>query len=72
MRNATRMAQRWITVAALAGALGFGGTQAVATPREPNPPDTCNPGQCMSTCKQMGWDGGRCFSGDCLCYRQIS
>jgi hypothetical protein len=72
MGIATPMARRWITAAALAGTLGFGGVQALAAPRESEQQGTCNPGQCMATCRQTGWDGGRCFSGDCLCYRQIS
>lgn len=72
MRTARGTAQPWITTVALAGILGFGSAQALAAPRVPDPPGTCNPGQCMSTCRQTGWDGGRCFSGDCACYRQIS
>lgn len=72
MRDATHTARRWITAAALAGALGFGGVQALAAPREPEQPGVCNPGQCTRNCKQMGYDGGFCFSGDCICYTQIS
>lgn len=54
------------------GVLAFGSAQALAAPREPEQQDRCNSGQCMRTCQQMGYDGGRCFSGDCLCYTQIS
>jgi hypothetical protein len=72
MRSSTRTA-RWLTAAALAGALGFGGAQALAAPSQPDPPpDTCNPGLCMSGCRLAGYDGGFCFSGDCICYTRIS
>ncbi|HEX8696835.1 MAG TPA: hypothetical protein VF746_30735 [Longimicrobium sp.] len=67
MRSATRTAQRWITAAALAGAFGFGGAQALAAPRELEGPGTCNPGQCQISCRAMGAVRSECHDGQCAC-----
>lgn len=53
--------------AALLGALGFGATQALATPRAAAT-DTCEVG-CDLKCILKGYDGGTCRDGGCRCYR---
>ena len=66
MRRTTRTA-RWMTAAALAGALGFGGVQALAAPRAADPPDTCNPGLCTVSCRAQGAARGDCIDDQCVC-----
>jgi hypothetical protein len=59
-----RIASRWRRVgfvAAVAGALGFGATQALAAPSEPGARAVCS--SCWGRCPQFGGDyvNGRCI-----------
>jgi hypothetical protein len=54
---------RWVTAAALGGALGFGGAQALAAPSQPE----CIPGQCNVSCRAQGAARGQCVDGQCAC-----
>ena len=59
-----------VMAAALVGALGFGATQALATPAEPAKDSACSPGKCDKQCKeQFGpFAGGFCDPfGGCSC-----
>ena len=62
-----RITSRWRRVAfacALAGALGFGATQAIATPRyESDQPRVCDP-RCKPDCDGFG---GELRHWGCLC-----
>ncbi|HEU0079516.1 MAG TPA: hypothetical protein VFQ76_17800 [Longimicrobiaceae bacterium] len=55
---------------AVVGALGFGATQALATPDDAlrTAPAACKPAACDRSCRAMGADGGDCFDGQCLCF----
>lgn len=55
---------------AVAGALGVGATQAVASPRtNAGTPAACNFTNCSIPCQELGYDGGRCLeNGDCEGY----
>jgi hypothetical protein len=70
MRGTRRAAaaQRWLLTAALAGALGFGGAQALAAPAPvPDGAPTCRPEQCDRQCRALGYQSGRCWNGRCTC-----
>lgn len=72
MRDERRALRRWTTAAVVAGTLGFGSAQALATPREPEQPGICTNQQCNRMCKQRGDDGGFCLAAVCVCYGPIS
>lgn len=53
---------------ALAGALGFGASQALATPAPRQAPPSCDE-ICNRVCQAAGFIGGFCGSGpSCSCY----
>ena len=59
-----------LVAASLLGALGFGATQALATPAAPSKAAVCSPGQCDKQCKaQFGpFASGFCDPfGGCSC-----
>jgi hypothetical protein len=62
------MLTRWTLAAMTAAALGFGASQAVASPREAETERACNPTGCNQWCRAQGGISGRCTdSGQCLC-----
>jgi len=64
MRTITAGWKRAAFGLAVAGALGFGGTQAAAAPREAETQNAaCNATACRNTCPQYGgaWVSGRCI-----------
>jgi hypothetical protein len=62
---------RTLFTATMIAALGFGATQALASPGAPaDDARACNPGQCSRDCKARGADGGRCVGGSCVCFIQ--
>jgi hypothetical protein len=59
-----------LVAASLVGALGFGATQALATPAEAAKAAVCSPGQCDKQCKQQfgPFAAGYCDPfGGCSC-----
>lgn len=62
---------RWIrngaATAALAAALGFGATQALAEPAADAAARACTPRGCNAQCQAQGGIEGRCNNGACLC-----
>ncbi|HEX2091497.1 MAG TPA: hypothetical protein VHG28_03805 [Longimicrobiaceae bacterium] len=63
---------RWMASAGLLAILGFGATQALASPPDAQQGQrACNLGQCHSSCRAMGYDGGTCAGGMCTCYKVI-
>jgi len=62
--------QRGFFAAVLAGVLGFGGTQAFASPAPAGPAErVCNPTACDAACKGMAgpFASGECIDGQCFC-----
>lgn len=55
----------------MAGALGFGATQALAAPetRPAQQVPRCDSAFCDRVCKLAGAPGGFCSRGSCFCYR---
>jgi hypothetical protein len=60
--------QRWMMGAAVAAALGFGATQALATPAAKTDAAACSTGQCRKDCIALGNSGGVCIDGQCICF----
>ena len=60
--------------AAMAAALGFGGTQAFASPdaAAADAERACSGGQCNRDCRARGYDGGFCDQGGCICIIQVT
>jgi hypothetical protein len=58
---------RWMYVLAVAGALGFGSRELLASPSVAES-RTCKPGTCSESCSNAGFDYGLCQSGMCQCY----
>lgn len=61
---------RWTLAAGVAGALAFGGTQALAAPAT-DPAlgvGLCTNDNCRTFCKAVGYGTGWCASGRCVCY----
>lgn len=71
MSRIARRTQRWMGVAAVAAALGFGGAQAFAAPGAAADARACTNAQCNTWCRQQGYDGGICAgSFGCACWIQ--
>jgi hypothetical protein len=59
--------------AAMAAALGFGGTQAFASPGTAADAErACSGGQCNRDCRARGADGGFCDQGGCICIIEVT
>ena len=58
---------RWLLAVGSAAALGFGASQAMASPREAAEERACNPTGCNKQCQAQGGISGRCNNGQCLC-----
>ena len=54
-------------LAAMIGALGFGATQALGSPREAGTARACNDEQCNWECQQLGAGYGYCEWYGCEC-----
>jgi hypothetical protein len=54
--------------AAVAVTLGFGATQAVASPAKAADAAACDVVKCRASCKAQGQTSGACFEGMCICY----
>lgn len=54
---------------AFVGTMGFGATQALATPEPSSATSVCVQAVCAAGCIAKGYDGGRCYDGSCSCYR---
>lgn len=63
MRTITPGWRRMLFGVAVAGTLGFGASQAFATPKEPEKRAAC--GTCWGRCPQLGGDLDR--HGRCIC-----
>ncbi|HEX2091498.1 MAG TPA: hypothetical protein VHG28_03810 [Longimicrobiaceae bacterium] len=69
MRETTRAVGRWAASAAMLAILGFGTTQAFASPVNPDRgAAACHPKECKDFCRSIGATGGNCFSDQCFCY----
>lgn len=70
MTNGTRSrAARMLGAVAVTAALGFGGTQAFASPGgTADESRACASGQCTQDCRKIGYNVGICESGTCVCY----
>lgn len=70
MRATMRTVRGWLLAAGVAGALGFGGAQAVAAPAAPGKGEAvCNARLCNRICQSVGTIGGTCTpDGSCVCY----
>jgi hypothetical protein len=53
---------------AVAGALGFGGSQAFAGPAPSNGGRACNSSECALFCYEGGAAYGWCSGGECRCF----
>ena len=62
-----RRIQSGMFAAAMAAALGFGGTQAFASPRAADAELACVEGRCNRECRSIGYDEGVCDQGSCVC-----
>jgi hypothetical protein len=51
-----------------AGTLGFGATQALASPREEPEQQICRDSVCSTACRTLGFPGGFCAGESCVCY----
>ncbi|HEU0053063.1 MAG TPA: hypothetical protein VFQ39_07790 [Longimicrobium sp.] len=60
--------RRWGFALLTAGALGFGGTQALAAPAAGDDARACSPNGCDRACRAQGGISGRCNNGACLCF----
>jgi hypothetical protein len=59
---------RWAASAAVAAALGFGASQAVASPpATESRAQVCDPEICSRLCRAAGGIGGFCDRGGCFC-----
>lgn len=59
---------RWTLAAVTAASLGFGASQALASPREAAEERACNPTGCQRWCQSQGGIRGQCTEeGLCLC-----
>lgn len=54
---------------AIAGSLGFGAREALATPQEPPQVPRCDSATCDRLCKLLLADSGFCSRGSCFCLR---
>lgn len=69
MQEAVERLGRWAASAAMLAVLGFGATQALASPLDARDvPAACNGGECNRFCKSIGATGGRCAADQCFCY----
>ncbi len=68
MRRWIDAARRGVLGAAVAVALGFGATQALAAPALDAPRQGCNLVDCNKLCRTLGRSGGLCSRGSCFCY----
>ena len=63
--------QRGIFALAAVAALGFGGTQAFASPAAATEERACtSSAACRRDCIARGYDGGFCDMGGCMCIIQ--
>lgn len=61
--------RRGVYAAAVAGALAFGATQAMAAPAPPVETGAfCKDDLCETFCQAIGFLGGWCVNGECFCY----
>jgi hypothetical protein len=67
MKQGASWARRWIFSAAVAGALGFGAVQAVASPTAGPGPGNCGGVDCNVFCASQGAEVVGCFMGKCAC-----
>jgi hypothetical protein len=69
MGSQTRKLGRWGFVVLVLGALGFGATQALASPPRQGGCQPCaTQEECDKCCREvLGLDGGDCFPPVCLC-----
>jgi len=65
MKNAIT---RWTLAAVAAASMGFGATQALASPAEAADAAVCDVVKCRANCKAQGQTSGACFEGQCICY----
>lgn len=54
--------------AMVAAALGFGASQALASPAVAERDAVCDRLACPAKCRSLGYTGGGCFNGQCICY----
>ncbi|HEU4452436.1 MAG TPA: hypothetical protein VFR81_05220 [Longimicrobium sp.] len=54
--------------AAVVAALGFGASQALASPAEAAGAAACDIIKCRANCKAQGQTSGACFGDQCVCY----
>jgi hypothetical protein len=64
MSRIARTPSRFLLAAAVLAALGFGASQALATPRAAEAGAYCQDGWCANQCGGYGF----CRNGVCLCY----
>jgi hypothetical protein len=69
MKRISRRFQGTVATLAIAAALGFGASQALATPREAEAA-ACDPVICDKGCKNIGGIRGFCYNDQCLCLLQ--
>jgi hypothetical protein len=60
--------RRRVIGAAVAATLGFGASQALASPAEAAEAAACDVVKCRANCKAQGQTSGACFEGMCICY----
>lgn len=68
MSRSIHRLRRTVFGAAVLGCLGFGATQAIASPEIPANVG-CNPTLCSAGCWAKGYYGGVCRETGCYCYR---
>lgn len=69
--SALRASLRGLFTLTLLLSLGFGVSEALATPENTRNDGTCTPEQefyCLDYCVQNGGDGAFCSYGQCYCY----
>jgi hypothetical protein len=54
--------------AMVAAALGFGASQALASPAAAERDAVCDPVKCRASCRLQGQTSGACFQDQCFCY----
>ena len=64
----TRRLRRRALGAAVVAALGFGASQALASPAEAVEAAACDRIKCTAKCRSLGQTGGACFGDQCVCY----
>lgn len=63
---------RWSFALAVATSLGFGATQALASPEAAPSLRACDAAACMSSCWNQGYPRGYCTTtGSCVCIRKL-